>query len=278
VSQNDQDNDVHLGLLRLGQPHASAGIPDRPSGFREIVRTGLGLHSDSIERRLTGAWDMAREFESVLKASVEAFIKTVALKLQQLEPLVPKGTNPKLTGDYVEEIVRGFVSYWLKPSIICSGTLYPHDMNDALSDKDKKPPQIDGIVYDSQQGPPVIHEGNFLVCHPQFCRGLVEIKKSFDETVLEFARRLKRLHSQYFEPWGRSTGHVMGIVTVDSNPQTHSIQEWRTKPLYQHYGLGDESPIFILFDNDYNPHLDAIEGMIKHLFKPDFHEYRRVIH
>ncbi len=221
---------------------------------------------------------MAHEFEPIIKASAEAFAQTVALKLKQLERVVPTNTNPELTGNYVEELVRGFVSSWLKPSIICSGTLYPHDMNDDLSPKEKKPHQIDGIVYDSRLGPPIIHEGNFIVCHPQFCRGIVEIKKSFNSTVMDFANRLTALYNQYFHSWNRSTGHVMGIVTVDAKPQQHSILEGRTKPLYQHWGLGDECPIFILFDNEYEPHMEAIQAMITHLFQPAFHDYQRVIH
>ena len=67
------------------------------------------------------------EREDYLRAAKEAFCGTIALKLQQLRRVVPKGRNSEVTGDFVEALVRGFVKDWISPCLLMSGTMYPHD-------------------------------------------------------------------------------------------------------------------------------------------------------
>lgn len=116
----------------------------------------------------------------VLESVCTAFSSMIALKVRQLYEVVPKGKNSALTGDFVEELVRGFIRDWISPCLLLRGTLFPHDANPRLSSDNHNPKQIDGIVYDPRLGPAVIREGGFLVANSAFCRGIIEIKTSAD--------------------------------------------------------------------------------------------------
>jgi hypothetical protein len=204
--------------------------------------------------------------ENVLAAAVQAFYETVKLKLQQFRRVVPKGSNPALTGAFVEELVRGFVGTWISPSLLMHGTLYPHDTYKSLPPGPSPPPeecfpkQIDGIVYDPRLGPAIIREGNFLVTHPAFCRGIIEIKTS-EADLKGFANRLKVLHWQYLVGCSYAGPQsVMGIVIQDSNPERHGCP-----PLFD-----SAYPIFLLFkelEGEYEPNCPMIEIMIRTIFR-----------
>src|SRR5690348_7186467 len=105
----------------------------------------------------------------VLRAVIEAFSETVQVKLAQFYRVVPKGSNPDLTGEFVEAVVRGFVRQWIAPCQLCHGTFHSYTTAQDLAGGGNAPNQIDGIVYDPRLGPPVISEGDFLVIHPAFC-------------------------------------------------------------------------------------------------------------
>lgn len=53
--------------------------------------------------------------QDVLRAAVQAFSETVKLKLQQFYRVIPKGSNPAVTGEFVEAVVRAFVRKWIAP-------------------------------------------------------------------------------------------------------------------------------------------------------------------
>jgi hypothetical protein len=98
--------------------------------------------------------------QDVLKAARSAFTETIMLKLRQLYGVVPKGSNPALTGAFVEELVRGFIKDWISPCLLLHGTLHPHDTNPDVPPDDATPRQIDGIVYDPRLGPAIVREGD----------------------------------------------------------------------------------------------------------------------
>src|SRR5438552_3687403 len=137
--------------------------------------------------------------QDVLKAVRSAFSGTISLKVKQLYEVVPRGSNAELTGEFIEELVRGFIRDWISPCLLLRGTLHPHDANTELSSSNSGAKQVDGIVYDPRLGPAIIREGGFLVAHPAFCRGIIEIRTS-EEDLRAFEDRLQTLYKQYLEP------------------------------------------------------------------------------
>lgn len=211
--------------------------------------------------------------DGFLKAVIQAFSETVRIKMEQLYRVVPKNTNSDLTGAFVEEMVRGFIRDWVSPCQLLQGTLHPHHSNSQLSEEKSRPKQIDGLVFDPRRGPAIIREGNFLVAHPLFCRGVIEIKTSCNN-LTGFEERLQSLYCQYFEPFypsffsGVVENEIMGVVIQDSNPEKTSNPAHLQHPLYKYDG-GSHCPIFILFkvsDGIYEPYVPAIEAMIRAVF------------
>lgn len=226
--------------------------------------------------------------EDVLLAAKEAFCETISLKLQQLRRVVPKGTNSEITGDYVEAMVRGFIKDWISPCELRSGTMFPHDsmpldqIKDEFKAKAHTPKQIDGIVFDPRLGPPILKEDGFIVAHPVFCRGIIEIKTSVN-SLKDFEGRLQTLYYQYMYQYDSVTPQVMGIVIQDSDPEKHSHPDWfqrslsdgkkKNWPIFD-YNVVPHCPIFVLFNDEYEPYMPAIDAMIRAIFKGSLHVSR----
>jgi hypothetical protein len=201
--------------------------------------------------------------EDVLIHTREAFAETVALKVQQLYRYVPRGSNPDLTGHFVEELVRGFVQKWLGHRRLLSGTFHSTEFAAAQD----TPLQIDGIVHDPHCGPVILEEGGFVVVHPAFCTNVIEIKTSIG-SLADFQQRLQRVYRTYMHHV--TTPHVMGIVIADSDPGRKSLTTpyGSEYPAYHHH-LAGWCPIFILFnekDGEYRPHYPAIDAMIRCIY------------
>lgn len=206
--------------------------------------------------------------ENVMQHAIEAFAETVALKMKQLRRYVPKQkdlTNPDLTGAFIEELVRGFVRGWIGHKLLLHGTFYYKQHIDA----NQKPLQIDGIVYDPTRGPAILREGDFIVVHPAFCAGVVEIKTTIP-SVQSFLERLWEVHGKYLAHL--PTPHTMGVVIADKDPEKASeikTKDGRIIPAYNHNTV-PLCPIFILFketnDGEYEPFFPAIEGMIRAMY------------
>lgn len=216
-----------------------------------------------------------------LNAAKEAFCETIRLKLEQFYRVVPMGVNNELTGDYVEEVVRSFIEDWISPCKLMKGTLYPHSTNVGLRVEDQNPKQIDGIVFDPRLGPYIIREGSFAICHPYFCRGIIEVKTSV-ASLRDLENRLQELYYQYMYASDGTMPQVMGIVIRDSNPTEHSRPDWMigtTGGSSTQYSLfntnqANHCPIFVLFDDDYNPYDAAIDAMIRAIFRGALHHSR----
>jgi hypothetical protein len=203
--------------------------------------------------------------ENVIQHAVEAFAETVSLKVKQLRRYIPKQralTNQDLTGAYIEELVRGFVRGWIGQQELLHGTFYYQKHIDS----GQKPLQIDGIVYDPTRGPAILREGDFVIVHPAFCSGVVEIKMTIP-SVQNFLERLWEVHAKYLSHLPST--HVMGVVIADQDPVKASeikTKDGRTLQAYNHFTI-PLCPIFILFketpDGEYEPHYPAIEGMIR---------------
>lgn len=218
-----------------------------------------------------------KDGHDVLESVCSAFSRTIALKVRQLYEVVPKGTNSALTGEFVEELVRGFIRDWISPCLLLRGTLFPHDANPRLLPDKHDPKQIDGIVYDPRLGPAIIREGDFLVAHSAFCRGIIEIKTS-ETDIKGFEKDLQDRYARYFElglPYGRSpfldSNHVMGIVIHDADPKKNSAPEWlpSSTPVY-HYRAVGHCPIFILFKrvgDEFEPYEPGIKMMIEAIYR-----------
>lgn len=202
--------------------------------------------------------------EDVLKHAREAFAQTIALKVEQLYRYVPRGSNTELTGDFVEELVRGFIQKWLGNRRLLSGTFYSTEFEKLQVG----PRQVDGIVYDPQKGPVILEEGGFVVVHPAFCTSVIEIKTSVP-SVMEFQKRLRQIYDTYMHHG--TTSQVMGIVIADADPITKSrVSPGETQfSAYDYYRAG-WCPVFILFCENhgkYEPHFQAIDAMIHSIYR-----------
>jgi hypothetical protein len=204
----------------------------------------------------------SREYgaEDVLKHAREAFAQTIRLKVEQLYRYVPRGSNTELTGDFVEELVRGFIQKWLGHRRLLSGTFYSTEFEESHA----TPLQVDGIVHDPQIGPVILEEGGFVVVHPAFCTSVIEIKTSVN-SVPDFQTRLRQIYDTYMHH--RTTCHVMGVVIADADAVTKSrVSQGGREFLAYEYYRGGWCPVFILFsenDGKYEPHFKAIDAMIR---------------
>jgi hypothetical protein len=232
--------------------------------------------------------------ENVLNYAVAAFAETIALKVKQLRRFVPKEaakTNTDLTGAFIEELVRGFIRGWIGHHEMLHGTFY-HQLH---CDSGNKPMQIDGIVYDPTRGPATLREGDFIVVHPAFCSGVVEVKMTFS-SMAELEKRLWHIHMRNYGHF--QANQVMGVVIADRDPSKASQLAKRDGSYIQYFDYGhaplprrdldvgvvdeylvrNESrdivqyicPIFILFketdDGEYEPFYPAIESMIRAIY------------
>jgi len=203
--------------------------------------------------------------EDVLRHTKEAFAETIALKVQHLRRYVKKGTNPALTGSFIEELVRGFVQDWLGHRLLVHGTFYSSEFEKSGAG----PLQIDGIVYDPTSGPMVIHEGSFAVVHPVFCTGVIEIKTSYSKNLWQLQERLQLIHARYMHHVAKC--QIMEIVIVDPDPEGKSsiTDEKGNSFCAYHYRSGDWCPIFVLFkekDFEHEPFNVAIDAMIRAIY------------
>src|SRR5690349_21769946 len=109
---------------------------------------------------------MANDYrdEDVLKHARDAFIDTVTIKLGHLRKYIKKGTNPALTGAFIEEVVRDFVKHLIGHRQLVHGTFYSTEFEKSGA----TPLQIDGIIYDPTLGPTILRQGDFAVVHPVF--------------------------------------------------------------------------------------------------------------
>jgi hypothetical protein len=202
--------------------------------------------------------------EDVLQYAREAFAETIALKVKQLRRFIPKKrdeTNTDLTGAYIEEVVRGFISNCIGNQRLVQGTLYCN-----ACDVSREPAmQIDGIVYDPTKGPAILLEGNFALLHPAFCAGVVEIKTTISN-IRDFEDRLQVIHQRYMGHLPST--HVMGVVIADAAPEKTSQLRTRDGRIldYHNYFTVPICPIFILFkegEQEYEPFMPAIDAMIR---------------
>lgn len=202
--------------------------------------------------------------EDVLQHAREAFAETIGLKVKQLRRFIPKKkdeTNTDLTGAYVEEVVRGFISNWIGNQRLVHGTLYCK----ACEESREPAMQIDGIVYDPTKGPAILHEGTFALVHPAFCAGVIEIKTTIS-SIKKFEERLRTIHQRYMSHLPST--HVMGVVIADADPEnTSTLTTTDGRHLdYHNYNTIPLCPIFILFkeaEQEYDPFMPAIDALIR---------------
>jgi hypothetical protein len=208
----------------------------------------------------------------LLKYAAKTFAETVALKVKQLRNCVPKEkhlTNPDLTGRYIEELVRGFVRRWIGHQQLLHGTFFPEPRRGTR----EKPLQVDGIVYDPNCGPVTLQEGDFVIVHPAFCSGVIEVKTTLKiGGIDDLEHDLQKIHERYFAEGVPTTPrcHIMGVVIADKDPGRVSKRRSGADPYYT-YWSGGLCPIFVLFketeDLQYLPFPPAIEAMIHAIYR-----------
>ncbi len=202
--------------------------------------------------------------EDVLKHARNAFAETIGLKVKQLRQYVPKKkeeTNTEVTGNFIEELVRGFIRGWIGQQRLVNGTFY----NDDCEKTREKPLQIDGIIHDPHRGPAIISEGEFAVVHPVFCAGVVEIKMTHG-SIPEFETRLRTISGRYMHHV--TSGRIMGVIVADTDPKGKSeIKDTAGNINYLFdYKVVGHCPIFILFkehEGEYEPYMPAIDALIR---------------
>lgn len=208
--------------------------------------------------------------DHLLKHAVETFAQTVALKVEQLRRFVPKEknlTNTDLTGQYIEELVRGFIRHWIRHQHLLHGTLY----SGAVNSTNDRSLQLDGIIYDPNSGPLILQEGDFVIVHPAFCSAVIEIKMTLPNGMNTFETRLQDIWSRYFHDV--PSYHVMGVVIADKDPEVASqrtLSDGKLDHYYKYYA-GGLCPIFVLFketeDGQYEPFHPAIDAMIRAIYR-----------
>ena len=67
--------------------------------------------------------------EDVLKHACEAFIETIKLKVEHLRRCIKKGSNPALTGTYIEEVVKAFIRNWVGHRHYVTGAFYSEEFS-----------------------------------------------------------------------------------------------------------------------------------------------------
>lgn len=198
--------------------------------------------------------------EDCLKYTCESFVDNFKMKLQQLRTYIPKGTNPTLTGAYIESVVRSQIQMWIRNLRICNGTFFSEEFKNLKVNS----LQIDGIIYDPSAGPTILDLGDFIIVHPAFCTNVIEIKTSLN-SIRDFEKRLLKVHRLYFHHMPHN--HVMGIVIHDKEPDKISNIN-NNENLYD-FNTANICPIFVLFkelNDDYEPFYPAIKNMIKAMY------------
>jgi|GEM_PF-5272707 len=199
--------------------------------------------------------------QEALRNAAETFASLVTAKVKVFRELCAEKENTEVTGDFVEEMLRGYINSWLAPMGIYPGSL--------VSPRHKrKLKQIDGLIWQPSFGPPVLREGNTLLLHPNTVRAIVELKTSV-ESVRHLHDRLSDLWEE-LKPTEHSARDAMGIILFhNGNPETASNPHWRTvdgnrEPL--HTRAVNAHPIYILFERrgqfDYEPYFPAIMELI----------------
>lgn len=200
--------------------------------------------------------------EDVIKHAKQAFTETVLLKVNQLYQYVEKGVNPDLTGAYIEELVREFIQRWIGTRLLLQGTFYSQQSKRSC----EAPMQIDGIIYDPTKGPSVLRQGNFIVVHPVFCAGVIEIKTSISGSLNTLENRLKQIHGRYMHHSRKA--NVMAVVILDPDPEsTSTIQSGPVSKAWEFSNVG-WCPIFVLFKRrddtgEHEPFEQGIDAMIR---------------
>src|SRR5688500_5667927 len=77
-------------------------------------------YDDAVARRCVVSWPY--DGEDPFEQARNAFTQTVRLKIDQLRQFLPKGSNSELTGNYIEEVVKGFIQHWIGYRLYLNGT------------------------------------------------------------------------------------------------------------------------------------------------------------
>jgi hypothetical protein len=245
---------------------ASDGTPKRPPANSPVKATG------SQQQRQQTDYSS----EDVLEHARVAFAETVGLKVQQLRRFIPKAkdrTNTQITGNFIEELVRGFITKWIGQQLLVTGAFF----NKECEDSDERAMQIDGIVHDPRRGPAIIKEGNFEIVHPAFCSGVIEIKITHGN-LQTLEQRLQEISRRYMHHLTAS--HVMGVIISSPNPEKDSqilLSNGQIRWMYN--AQVGWCPIFILFkeqNGEYKPHFNAIHRMIVALWPAPRNWYQMI--
>lgn len=196
-----------------------------------------------------------------LDRAASTFAGTILARVRIFRDIVSAKENPKVIGDFMEELFRDYINSWLAPMGIFNGSLW--------SAASEKMLQIDGLVWQPSFGPPLMRQGNFLVLHPKTVGAAVEIKTSVKNLRVEVHERLKHIWQNYLEPFGHPEKNAIGIVLVHPNPEKASNPTWNlvegTKTALHTRAL-HAYPIYILFKRtaqyEYEPYMPAIREMM----------------
>ena len=193
---------------------------------------------------------------------IEAFSDLVRLKIEHLRRFLPRSINSDVTGYIIEEIVRSFISAWIEPCRIYSGTFH----NSETASGSIPQLQVDGIIYDPRAGLVILEEGNAAIVNPIYCPGVIEIKTILGSSLEVFEDRLMDIYKYYFKH--TDTPHVSGVIIGHNNPESAMLKTRKGSSKCEEVVSG-LCPIFILFkeqDGEYTPYYPGISSLIDNIY------------
>jgi hypothetical protein len=122
-------------------------------------------------------------------------------------------TNTNVTGAYAEAWVRHFAASMLPGLRISTGAIVrttdPEQMGNL-----KEVPQVDLIVWDPAELPPLFEIDNFAIVHVQAARAIIEVKRALTSRT-RLQEQLQRLRMRLLATYRRN---VLGVVASARRP------------------------------------------------------------